>query len=525
MGTKNLNSATNLITFTRASGGTALRKISYSNELVTNGNGTTTAGWTTSGNSIFTSDGSEFFVDRNGSGITNGARQAGILTTGKLYKVTADIISLTNTFSIYMGAGTVEAEAKFTVVGLGQVRYVTATGADLFIQATSTPSATATIDNISVKEVLYDQSDGTLQLFNSPANVPRIEYDATGAVKGLLIEEARTNLYTTSSETVNSGGFGITKTSDSAVSPDGTTTADLITPDTSYDRHLFQYSSAYSAGNGSNDTYSFYAKSNGYNLIEVSQRNMNGGSITKFDLSAVTATTTGGTEISKSIEDVGNGWYRCSAAYITSGVRPYPAVEFLDTDGSQGFVPDGTSGIYFWGHQLEAGSFPSSYIPTSGSSATRAADVATIPRSSFGHNTEASTWVVEFTPTFPSVDTNQTVLGRVGAGYDFYIWSTKANEMTAAFMNSAASPYFPITANQTSKIAVVVKNGEYLSVCVDGGSISQNSVLSNTITHAHPVTGWANVDYKLGGDQLGHIKSIKYYPRRLTNTQLQELTT
>ena len=97
--------------------------------------------------------------------------------------------------------------------------------------------------------------------------------------------------------------------------------------------------------------------------------------------------------------------------------------------------------------------------------------------------------------------------------------------MTAAFMNSAASPYFPITANQTSKIAVVVKNGEYLSVCVDGGSISQNSVLSNTITHAHPVTGWANVDYKLGGDQLGHIKSIKYYPRRLTNTQLQELTT
>ena len=49
MGTKNLNSATDLITFTRASGGTALRKISYGNELVTNGNGTTTAGWTTSG--------------------------------------------------------------------------------------------------------------------------------------------------------------------------------------------------------------------------------------------------------------------------------------------------------------------------------------------------------------------------------------------------------------------------------------------------------------------------------------------
>ena len=46
MGTKNLNSATNLITFTRASGGTALRKISYGSELVTNGTfDTDTSGW------------------------------------------------------------------------------------------------------------------------------------------------------------------------------------------------------------------------------------------------------------------------------------------------------------------------------------------------------------------------------------------------------------------------------------------------------------------------------------------------
>ena len=92
-------------------------------------------------------------------------------------------------------------------------------------------------------------------------------------------------------------------------------------------------------------------------------------------------------------------------------------------------------------------------------------------------------------------------------------------------MNSAASPYFPITANQTSKIAVVLKHGEYLSVCVDGGSISQNSVLSDTTVHTPTVVGWANVDYQLAGDQLGHIKSVKYYPRSLTDTQLQELTT
>ena len=112
-----------------------------------------------------------------------------------------------------------------------------------------------------------------------------------------------------------------------------------------------------------------------------------------------------------------------------------------------------------------------------------------------------------------------------GAGYDFYIWSTSAGAMTASYMNSAASPSFPIAANQTSKIAVVVKNGEYISVCVDGGSIGQNSVLSNTTIHTATVAGYTDVDYQLAGDQLGHIKSVKYYPRRLSDTQLQELTT
>jgi hypothetical protein len=537
MGTKQYDSATDLLTFTRASGGTALRKISYGNELVTNGTfDTNTTGW--AGNNSYYSPTieSQRLKVFTGASVQWNYAQTSVsgLTIGKSYRFQASSFVGTSTRH-RISLGTVSGQSDDIYgqgLGVGFSQTVdttfTATTTVVYVGLQNTDGvngSTTFFDNVSIKEVLFDQADGTLQTHNHSNNVPRIEYDATGAVKGLLIEEARTNLYLNSSDTSTNSSFGITKTSDSAVSPDGTTTADLITPDTSYPRHLFQYSSSYSAGDGSVETYSFYAKSNGYNLIEVSQRNQGGGTVTKFDLSAVTATTTGGTEILKSIEDVGNGWYRCSAAYITSSVRPYPAIEFLDTDGSQGFVPDETSGIYFWGHQLEAGSFPSSYIPTSGSTATRAADVATIPRSSFGHHNEASTWVVEFTPTFPSVDTNQLVLYRNGSGYDFHIWSTSVNSMTAQFMNSASSPNFPITANQTSKIAVVVKHGEYLSVCVDGGSISQNSVLSDTTLHTPTVVGYADVDYKIGGDQLGHIKSIKYYPRRLTNTQLQELTT
>jgi len=67
------------------------------------------------------------------------------------------------------------------------------TGGTFLVGIRTNGTVTGTVDNVSVKEVLYDQPDGTLQLFNSPANVPRIEYNADGTVKGLLIEEARTN--------------------------------------------------------------------------------------------------------------------------------------------------------------------------------------------------------------------------------------------------------------------------------------------------------------------------------------------
>ena len=372
-------------------------------------------------------------------------------------------------------------------------------------------------------------SNGLLQ--TAANNVPRIEYDATGAVKGLLIEEARTNIVANSGD-ISGGDSSVfnrynTYSLPSGVTvPDGSTDARLLYPSSSGVAR-FIYTNAQTLTQGATQTSSIYMKASGV-TTGLFYRSDGGGLSTSglawFDLSAGTV----GTVVSgytAAIEDVGNGWYRCSVSGVTLN-GGYLIVGLADADNSTTVTKSGTDGILLWGAQAETGSFPTSHIPTTyGSTATRAADVAIIPRSSFGHHNEASTWVVEFTPTFPSVDTNQAVLTRYGSGYDFSIWSTSSGTMTAQFMNSASNPTFPITANQTSKIAVVVKNGVYLSVCVDGGSISQNSVLSNTTIHTPTVVGWANVDYRLGGDQLGHIKSIKYYPRRLTNTQLQELTT
>ena len=538
MGTKNFNSATDLITFTRASGGTALRKISYGSELVTNGTfDTDLSGWNNDGTTSAIV-GNQIEVTSVSGVSGSGVNQTITTVAGKRYKFSSDHAPQTGRARIEVkdnnnfgsGLGTLSQTSatgtyEFVFVALSNSTYIR-------LEAFDT-SSVVLFDNISVKEVLYDQPDGTLQLWNHGNNEPRIEYDATGAVKGLLIEEARTNLIT-NSNTVSWVDVRITTTLNAGVSPDGTSNATKVVPQVNQ-TNTYSYTNLQSNGSGVKSSTSIYLASAGYGFATVcsythtASRNtavvdLSNGTITaNYDAGPYTDTFT--------VEPAGNNFYRVTVTHEnrsnlilgvsdTGTYTPSEDFGFNDT-----MTTDGVSGILRYGLQHEVGAFPSSYIPTTGSTATRAADVATIPRSSFGHHNEASTWVVEFTPTFPSVDTNQSVLSRYGSGYDLHIWSTHANTMTANFMNSASSPNFPITANQTSKIAVVIKHGEYLSVCVDGGSVSQNSVLSNTTVHSPTVQGWANVDYKLGGDQLGHIKSIKYYPRRLTNTQLQELTT
>jgi hypothetical protein len=115
--------------------------------------------------------------------------------------------------------------------------------------------------------------------------------------------------------------------------------------------------------------------------------------IALFDLSAgsVVVVAGGGTPSpTATITPVKNGWYRCSVLFNqgTASNRTFRifVVEDAETTANGSIASrtgDGTSGIYIWGAQLEAGSKATSYIPTTGATATRAADVASIAGSAF----------------------------------------------------------------------------------------------------------------------------------------------
>lgn len=146
------------------------------------------------------------------------------------------------------------------------------------------------------------------------ANVPRFDHDPiTGECTGLLIEEERTNLLTYSDQFNDTVWVksSLTISSNLAVSPDGTLTADKIienssTPNTSH----YAYQN-WNITSGTTYTFSVYAKAAERTQLRITfnaagfPSNYN----SFFDLSNGTVLVGSGYA---TIISVGNGWYRCS---------------------------------------------------------------------------------------------------------------------------------------------------------------------------------------------------------------------
>jgi hypothetical protein len=95
------------------------------------------------------------------------------------------------------------------------------------------------------------------------------------------------------------------------------------------------------------------------------------------------------------IEDWGNGVYRCVLTF-TLGSESLTQLRYCLADANASLAVTIGKQVQLWGAQLEAGSFPTSYISTAGAAASRSADVASIPTSAFGYNADKGTVVVDF---------------------------------------------------------------------------------------------------------------------------------
>ena len=185
----------------------------------------------------------------------------------------------------------------------------------------------------------------------------------------------RTNLLTYSNEfdntAWNSFTEGLTRTASSITDPDGGTNAWEIT--TTATTNLHRMGHVITAG--TIKTLSFYAKANGYEYVRVWSFSGGNTKSNYFHLSGEgTAYVNAGQYGIVSIESVGNGWYRCQAVLdpVNSlAVVISPAPDASTASFTNTYLADGTSGIYLYEAQLEAGTVATEYIPTTTAAVTR----------------------------------------------------------------------------------------------------------------------------------------------------------
>jgi len=366
----------------------------------------------------------------------------------------------------------------------------------------------------------------------------------TGESLGLLIEEARTNSITYSSDFSNAAWtkLGVTITSNTIVAPDGTLTGDKVVPSVSQTYN--QNYSSLTLLTGTNYAISCYAKKGEYSYLNLALiYNASNYAGAQFDLNAGSVLYTrasgfGYSVVSTSIAPVGNGWYRC-VVVATSGLTGiYPNVVASNSLWTSGYpdiaiTADGFSGVYIWGAQLETGSFATSYIPTVASSVTRNADAASMTGTNFSswfNNANMSAYI-EAATNAPPASTNTTgfslndgTLNRTnffqsggGSLSSARAWLFAYNNgATIVSLNSAATA---VTQSVMAKSCVAIKTNDF------GFSLNSGAVLTDTDgTPVVPTQMNIGADYNASAYLNGTIKKLAYYPIRCTNAQLQALT-
>jgi hypothetical protein len=370
----------------------------------------------------------------------------------------------------------------------------------------------------------YTDESGIIR--TAAANEARFDHDGDGNSLGLLIEESRTNLLTRSEEFDDGTAWGkvnVTVTANAAVAPDGTTTADKLSATTTNGIHSI-FSVAISAGTY---TFSVFAKKAEYDRIIVNYY----GISFNLNTGVIESTLPWQYNTSAKIEKFANGWYRCSVTGTAAGnlyLSLANAAPAGNLSAPPSFAGDGTSGIYIWGAQLEAGSFPTSYIPTSGSTVTRSADVASMTGTNFSswYNQSEGTlfaqWVSPDTKQFSSPAIIKESTAKNGPRIYNYAYTgnkiyalVKTTVEHAILLTSVYSPSAPL------KTIIGYSASEVAS------TFNGNSTQTASITTAIPTMTRLDIgDVYATNDRYSnhHIARLTYYPTRLPDATLQALT-
>jgi hypothetical protein len=474
------------------------------------------------------------------------------LTTGEINKssdVTASATALSNGWYRLIGTFTANATASermwfgpAAALNSAYDTYAGTPGHGIYLWgaqleagsfATSYIPSTVTFTS-RASSATYVDSSGILKI--ADINQPRYGYgyDSVSGKwisQGLILESAVTNLHTNGTTFSNWSRQGnVTLTPNSAIGPDGRLSAATVTTVSS------TFLGFYDVGIGGGTSYlantaytaSIFVKAvSGVTQIYGGLTNQFEGASAyyTFNLSskAITSGSSGGfTAAGATLTELANGWFRISVTGITG------ASGFNSTTSIGAFWRNAEIGTaYYYGAQYEVGSSPTSYIPTFGSAVTRSADSssssATTRAADVANVTTLTPWYNNTEGSF-LFDFNQVNVGAIASiGDDTFNNSLRFNTLQMARgVGTGFATIVLLGSAQigSNKLAVAIKANDYAGV-FNGGAVSTQNPASMV---PPPTIFGLGKDYSTNAYMTGWLRRVAYYPRRLTNTQLQALT-
>jgi hypothetical protein len=356
-------------------------------------------------------------------------------------------------------------------------------------------------------------------------NIPRIDY-SLGGCPNILLEPQRTNLALQSSS-FDSGLWAKTRstvTANATTSPSGVMDADKLIPSVDNNSHSIAQSSI--SVTAQIYTASVYAKKGEYDTVRLLLSNLWASPSPNAIFNLTTKTVFSTQNATAKITELENDWFRLEITATINAIAGSTA-QFFIYGGDNNILNsagDGTSGVYIWGAQLEAGSYATSYIPTTTASVTRNLEDSSV--TSFSSGIGQTEGVLFTEVTFGSTDNGTKWIAFLWLSGSSYIgiYTDSNGRIFAEITNSgiqfsAISSVFALP-NEKHKIALAYKANDF-AFYIDGVQIALDN--SGTV----PACDQVRFNYNTTATYLTqrYYGSLILWKERLTNDQLAQLTT
>ena len=426
------------------------------------------------------------------------------------------------------GTNTQILPSEFTSAGYYSFTYTSSTTGTNTIRVGAGNSANTTLNFVCGQPHIYRSdlggmvnnpttSNSYVPTTNSAVYLPRVGhhvYNGSAWVnEGILHEsEARTNLVTHSEDLSNVSWVkqsGTTVTANQATSPASTTTADLV------------------AGNGTSGII-YYSPTNTAGVAETFTRTVWIKSVTGTPTVTLKdpVFTTGIVSCNLTTD-----WQSFVLTEETTSNSLYKCGLWVDD------IP--SSGIYIWGAQIESGSTASSYIPTSGSSVTRAADTLTVPAANLPYSSTNMSIQMDGKMTYADTGATATSSNNVGE-VTFVKWQETSTKFIGVVLSTLTSRVGQVSVRQrnaTNGFDEVVSAadayspdtnvpfnlaGRYGSTFINGAH-EGTLLTANTTPTALPDLSSTNLE--LGYIFMGTIGKFRMWDEDLGDTGIEEAST